>query len=160
MLTGYSDQRHYRKLLVAPNELYAALLRTSSARWRATVRHGDGHLILKCNGLDDEEPMVMALYRAAQAGVSIDLMVRGICSLRPGIPGLSETVHVRSIVGRFLEHDRIYYFRNGGEEELYIGSADLMSRQSSQAHRNGDADRECGAAALPARCRAGGISAG
>ncbi len=90
------------------------------------MRTATGTLILKCNGLDDE-PMVMALYRAAQSGVSIDLIVRGICSLRPGLAGLSETVHVRSIVGRFLEHDRIYYFRNGGKEEVMISSGDLMS---------------------------------
>ena len=126
VLTGYSDQRHYRKLLVAPNELYPALLAKIEREIARQRAHGDGHLILKCNGLDDEA-LVMALYRAAQAGVSIDLMVRGICSLRPGIPGLSETVRVRSIVGRFLEHNRIYYFRNGGKEEVMISSGDLMS---------------------------------
>jgi polyphosphate kinase len=69
-----------------------------------------------------------ALYRASQAGVKIDLIVRGACMLRPGVPGLSQTVHVRSIVGRFLEHSRIYYFRNGGDDEVYIGSADWMAR--------------------------------
>jgi len=90
-------------------------------------QHGNGRLIFKCNALIDER-MTMALYRAAQAGVQIELIIRGICSLRPGIAGLSETVRVRSIVGRFLEHSRIYYFHNGGEEEIYIGSADLMER--------------------------------
>jgi polyphosphate kinase len=68
------------------------------------------------------------LYRASQAGLEIDLLVRGVCSLRPGIPGISDHIHVRSIVGRFLEHSRIYWFQNGGEQEMYIGSADLMER--------------------------------
>ena len=72
--------------------------------------------------------MIRVLYRASQAGVSIDLIARGICSLRPGIPGISETIRVRSIVGRFLEHSRIYWFENGGQQEMYVGSADLMER--------------------------------
>jgi len=127
VLTGYSDQRSYRKLLVAPHELYGALLAKIERETARQREWGDGHMILKCNGLDDEG-IILALYRAAQAGVKIDLLVRGICSLSPGIPGLSETVRVRSIVGRFLEHNRIYWFRNGGDEELYIGSADLMAR--------------------------------
>jgi polyphosphate kinase len=72
--------------------------------------------------------MIRILYEASQAGVKIDLIIRGVCSLRPGVPGVSDTVHVRSIIGRFLEHSRIYYFRNGGEELVYVGSADLMPR--------------------------------
>jgi polyphosphate kinase len=86
-----------------------------------------GRIIAKMNALLDKN-MVQALYRASQAGVEIDLIVRGICSLRPGVRGLSDRIQVRSIVGRFLEHSRIYYFGNGGEEEIYIGSADWMPR--------------------------------
>jgi polyphosphate kinase len=127
VLTGYSDQTQYRKLLVAPHTMHQAL-RTKIEREAARhAAHGDGHLIFKCNGLTDEA-LTMALYRAAQAGVRVDLLVRGVCSVRPGLPGLSETMQVRSIVGRFLEHHRLYWFRNGGQEELYIGSADLMER--------------------------------
>ena len=84
-------------------------------------------IIIKVNSVTDDQ-MIRVLYRASQAGVAIDLIARGICSLRPGVPGVSDNIHVRSIVGRFLEHSRIYWFRNGGEDELYIGSADLMER--------------------------------
>ena len=85
------------------------------------------HMILKMNALADQQ-MIGSLYRASQAGVRIDLIVRGICCLRPAVPGVSDNIRVRSIVGRFLEHSRTWYFRNGGDEEIYLGSADLMAR--------------------------------
>jgi polyphosphate kinase len=126
-LTGYSAQRTYRKFFVAPVNMRAAisgLIEREVHRQRET---GNGCLIFKMNTLTDPQ-MIAALYAASAAGVKIDLIVRGVCCLRPGVPGLSETIRVRSIVGRFLEHSRIYYFRNGGQEEVYLGSADLMSR--------------------------------
>jgi polyphosphate kinase len=131
VLTGYSEQTRYRKLLVAPHGLRAALLEKIEREIARQRETGDGRLVFKFNALTDE-PMILALYRASQAGVQIDLIVRGICSLRPGIPGVSETIRVRSIVGRFLEHSRIYYFFNGGAEEIYLGSADLMDRNLSR----------------------------
>ena len=127
VLTGYSDQTDYRRLLVAPSGLRKALTEKIEREIAQHQRHGNGRVILKCNALIDER-ITMALYRAAQAGVQIDLIIRGICSLRPGIAGLSETARVRSVVGRFLEHSRIYYFHNNGTEEIYVGSADLMER--------------------------------
>ncbi|HEU4328557.1 MAG TPA: polyphosphate kinase 1 [Roseiflexaceae bacterium] len=127
VLTGYSDQTDYRRLLVAPNGLRRALLEKIEREVALHQRHGNGRVIVKCNALTDEG-ITLALYRAAEAGVRIDLIIRGICSLRPGIVGLSETARVRSVVGRFLEHSRIYYFHNNGDEEIYVGSADLMER--------------------------------
>ena len=91
------------------------------------LRGEPGHLIFKVNSLVDK-PMIQMLYRASQAGVKVDLWVRGICCLRPGMPGISDNIHVTSILGRFLEHSRIYYFRNGGDAQIYLGSADLMPR--------------------------------
>lgn len=123
-LTGYSKQNSYRKFLVAPVNLRENLLQFLERE----IAHGkDGHLIFKMNSLVDPE-VISTLYRASQAGVKIDLIVRGICCLRPGIKKVSENIRVLSIVGRFLEHSRIYYFHNKGEGDLYVGSADLMPR--------------------------------
>jgi polyphosphate kinase len=126
-LTGYSDKRTYRRFLVAPISLRSgleALIRREMERQRAA---GDGALIIKINALVDKA-MIQLLYEASQAGVQIDLIVRGMCCLRPGVPGVSENIRVRSIVGRFLEHSRVFWFGNGGREEIYLGSADLMGR--------------------------------
>jgi polyphosphate kinase len=126
-LTGYSNQKEYRSLLVAPVQLRSRLTELIT-REAAHARAGrPARLIFKVNAITDDQ-MIRVLYRASQAGVSMDLLVRGICSLRPGIPGISEHIRVRSIVGRFLEHSRLYWFQNAGEEEMYIGSADLMER--------------------------------
>jgi|HigsolmetaAR202D_1030399.scaffolds.fasta_scaffold00562_5 polyphosphate kinase len=126
-LTGYSRQNSYRKLLVAPITLRSGLIKLIQNEIDIQNNGGTGRIIFKMNSLTDPE-MINALYAAAQAGVEIDLIVRGVCCLRPNIPGLSERIRVRSIVGRFLEHSRIFYFRNNGDETLYLGSADLMER--------------------------------
>ena len=126
-LTGYSAKKSYRKLLVAPHSIRTGLEKLVRAEIERHAEHGDGHIIFKMNALEDAG-MIRLLYEASRAGVSIDLIVRGVCSLRPGVPGVSETIRVRSIIGRFLEHSRIFYFHNGGEEKIYVGSADLMPR--------------------------------
>ena len=126
-LTGYSAKTDYRKFLVAPinmrNRIESLILRE--------IRHQEhgasSHMIFKVNSLVDKS-IIKLMYRASQAGVQIDLIVRGICCLRPGIAGISDNIRVLSVVGRFLEHSRIYYFQNGGAEEIYLGSADLMTR--------------------------------
>ena len=126
-LTGYSMKTNYRKLLVAPVNLRSRM----TALIRREIEHQQrgvaGHLIFKMNALVDKD-MIQLLYQASQAGVKVDLLVRSICCLRPGVPGISDNIRVLSIVGRFLEHSRVYYFRNGGAEEIYLGSADLMTR--------------------------------
>jgi polyphosphate kinase len=126
-LTGYSRQRRYRKLLVAPVNLRDRLAWLIEREISHASSGRGGQLIFKINALVDPQ-MIDLLYRASRAGVKIELIARGICCLRPGIPGMSEHITVRSIVGRFLEHSRIYYFANGGEDEIYLGSADLMQR--------------------------------
>jgi polyphosphate kinase len=126
-LTGYSRQQDYRQLLVAPvnlREKVTELIERETANARAG---GGGRIIAKLNRLADAT-IIQTLYDASAAGVQIDLIVRGICMLRPGVPGLSENIRVRSLVGRFLEHSRVLYFENNGDEEIYIGSADLMPR--------------------------------
>jgi polyphosphate kinase len=126
-LTGYSAKRDYRKLLVAPinlRERFEALIRREIEQHKKSNK---GHLIFKFNALVDEH-LIRLLYEASQAGLKVDLIVRGVCCLRPGVPGVSENITVKSIVGRFLEHSRIFYFHNNGNEEIYLGSADLMPR--------------------------------
>lgn len=126
-LTGFSRQTVYRKLLVAPLNLREGILDCITQEIRAHKKSGKGAIVFKLNALVDPE-IVDALYEASQAGVKIDLVVRGICCLRPGVPGMSENIRVISVVGRFLEHSRVYWFANGGEAVAYIGSADLMRR--------------------------------
>jgi polyphosphate kinase len=126
-LTGYSAKNDFRKLLVAPINLRQRFQELIEREIAHHQRHGGGHIILKMNALVDAE-MIRLLYRASMAGVKIDLLVRGICCLRPGMPGISENIRVISIVGRFLEHSRIYYFHNNGDPQIYAGSADLMPR--------------------------------
>jgi polyphosphate kinase len=126
-LTGYARNGAFRKLVVAPGHLRREILSRIDREIERQRTHGDGYLAFKMNALVDKE-CILALYRASQAGVQIDLQIRGMCSLMPGIAGLSETISVTSIVGRYLEHARIYYFRNGGNDEVLLGSADLMPR--------------------------------
>jgi polyphosphate kinase len=126
-LTGYSAKVQYKKLSVAPIGLREDLEVLIEREIQHQAAGRQGHVILKLNALADRR-MIRLLYRASQAGVTVDLLVRGICCLRPGVPGVSETIRVVSIVGRFLEHSRVGYFRNGGDEEVYLGSADLMPR--------------------------------
>jgi polyphosphate kinase len=126
-LTAYAENPSYDPLLVAPLDLAEKTLQLI-AREAEHARRGDpARIVAKMNALVDKK-IILALYQASQAGVEIDLLVRGICALRPGVRGVSDRIRVRSIVGRFLEHSRIYYFANGGEEEVYIGSADWMPR--------------------------------
>lgn len=126
-LTGYSRLRSYRKLLVAPVSLRSGMIELI----RREIEHGrngsHARIVAKMNSLVDQE-IIATLYEASQAGVQIDLIVRGICCLRPGVEGVSENISVVSIVGRFLEHSRIFYFYNQGQDEVYIGSADWMPR--------------------------------
>ena len=126
-LTGYSRQREYLELFVAPVNLRRQIIERIE---REIVHHrnsSNGRMIFKMNALVDPE-IITLLYKASLAGVQVDLLVRGMCSLRPGVPGMSENIRVRSVVGRFLEHSRIYWFRNDDHPELFLGSADLMER--------------------------------
>src|SRR5437868_4638714 len=126
-LTAYAEHPNYEPLLVSPLDLAEGCLGLI-AREAEHARHGrPARIVAKMNALLDKN-IIMALYRASQAGVEIDLVVRGMCALRPGVRGVSDRIRVRSIVGRFLEHSRIFYFANGGQEEVYLGSADWMPR--------------------------------
>ncbi|MDQ2744687.1 MAG: polyphosphate kinase 1 [Chloroflexota bacterium] len=126
-LTGYSKQATFRRFLLGPLNLRKELIDRIEREVSRHRNHGDGHIIFKINHLADREFM-HALYRASEAGVKIDLIVRTICSLRPGLPRISEKIRVISLVGRFLEHSRIYYFHNGNQPEVLAGSADLLPR--------------------------------
>jgi polyphosphate kinase len=127
LTTGYKPRRKYAKLLVAPKMLKSALLEKIDREIAVQGSGGRGHIQWKLNALEDID-IVRALYRASQRGVTIDLIVRDTCRLRPGLPGVSSTIKVVSVIGRFLEHGRIYYFHNNGRPEYYIGSADAMQR--------------------------------
>lgn len=120
-LTGYSRQETYRKLIIAPLNIRRWILEMIEREIACHKQHGNGHIILKLNALVDPQ-VISALYRASQAGVSIDLIVRGICSLRPMLKGVSENIRVISIIGRFLEHSRVFYFYNNGNEEVYLAA--------------------------------------
>ena len=126
-MTGYSYKENYRKLLVSPNSTRKEILERIARERELHKVQGGGYLAFKMNQLVDMD-CIRALYEASMAGVKIRLQVRGICCLIPGIPGVSDNIEVTSIVGRFLEHSRIFYFRNGGKDEMFIGSADLMPR--------------------------------
>ena len=126
-LTGYATPPSYRKLLAAPNALKKPLLKKIDREIQLHEGGSPGHIQFKTNALEDPD-ITKALYKASRAGVKVDLLVRDSCRFRPGIPGLSESATVISIVGEFLEHSRIYYFHNGGDEEYFLGSADLMRR--------------------------------
>jgi polyphosphate kinase len=127
LTTGYKPRRKYRKILPAPKILKGALLDKINREIKLHAAGAPGLIQMKMNALEDVD-ITRALYQASQAGVTVDLIVRDTCRLRPGIPGLSQTISVISIVGRFLEHARVFYFRNGGDEEYYIGSPDCMQR--------------------------------
>jgi len=126
-LTAYAEHPNYGPLLVAPLDLAEKSMSLIEREAEHARQGRPARMIIKINSLVDKD-IIQSLYRASQEGVDIDLLVRGICSLRPGIRGISDRIRVRSIVGRFLEHSRIFYFENGGEPELYLGSADWMSR--------------------------------
>ncbi len=126
-LTGYSEKEEYKHLLVAPKRLRNEILKRIEREIKKHAEKGNGRIAFKINGLVDKE-IIKALYRASIAGVKVDLNVRGLCCLRPGMKGISDNITVVSIVGRFLEHARVYYFRSGGEEEVLIGSSDMMPR--------------------------------
>jgi polyphosphate kinase len=131
LLTGCSEAVGWTKLAVAPIGLRQRFIDLIEREMQASTPDRPGLIMAKTNSLEDAE-ICRALYRASQAGVKILLNVRGICCLRPGIPGVSDNIEVRSIVDRFLEHARVFYFRNGGHEEVYLSSADWMQRNLSK----------------------------
>jgi polyphosphate kinase len=130
-LTGYCELPPWRKLVVAPSRMQAFMIERIDQEAAMQRAGKGGRVIAKLNGLL-EPAVIQALYRASQAGVQIDIVCRGISALRPGVPGVSENIRVTSIVDRFLEHSRIFYFGNGGDPQVYIGSADWMDRNLSR----------------------------
>ena len=126
-LTGYYGQRKYTHLLVAPATLKSSLIKKIENEIKVHEANGNGHIIMKANGLVDQD-IIASLYKASMAGVKVDLNIRGLCCLRPGNPEVSKNIRVISIVDRFLEHSRIYYFNNNGKPEMYMGSSDMMPR--------------------------------
>ena len=144
-LSGYGVQGNYNRLIVAPKGLRSGLVSRIEREVEHVKNGKEGHIRFKCNSIVDET-VIDALYRASQSGVTVDILVRGICSLRPGVPGYSENIKVRSVLGRFLEHSRVYDFANGGDRETWIGSPDLMHRNLDRRVealvRIGDADGE------------------
>ncbi len=126
-LTGYSQQNKYKRMLVAPLNLRERLIGLIRREKKNMAAGKTALIIIKANSLTDGD-LIEELYAASRVGVKIDLIIRGICSLRPGVKGMSENIKVRSVIGRFLEHSRVFYFANGGDEDVYIGSADLMNR--------------------------------
>jgi polyphosphate kinase len=127
VLTGVARKDRYRKLLVAPSGIRSGITDLIAAETARHREHGDGRIVMKMNSLVDPG-ITAALYAASQAGVTVDLIIRGMCSVLPGKPGWSETIRVRSVIGRYLEHSRIYAFGQGDRERIYIGSADMMER--------------------------------
>jgi polyphosphate kinase len=144
-LSGYGVQGNYNRLIVAPKGLRSGLVSRIEREIEHVNSGKEGHIRFKCNSIVDET-IIDALYRASQSGVTVDILVRGICSLRPGVPGYSDNIKVRSVLGRFLEHSRVYDFANGGDRETWIGSPDLMHRNLDRRVealvRIGDADGE------------------
>jgi polyphosphate kinase len=127
VLTGFAQPANYRQVIVAPRFMRERFVQMIGREIEHQRAGRGGRILAKMNALVDPD-MMAALYEASRAGVQVDLIIRGICCLRPGVPGVSENIRVISIIGRFLEHSRAFYFRNGGQEEVYIGSADWMPR--------------------------------
>lgn len=134
-LTARSEQENYKPLFVAPVDLARNCIELIDRETNHARRNRPARIIAKVNALLDQH-VIEALYRAARAGVEIDLIIRGACALRPNVRGLSHKIRVRSIVGRFLEHSRIFYFENGGETDIYLGSADWMPETYTSGSRS------------------------
>jgi polyphosphate kinase len=131
MLTGYAPDQDYEKVLIAPRNMRRSFYKLIEQEMENQAANGNGRIIAKMNAIDDVG-MIRKLYEASQAGVQIDLIIRGHSRLRPGLPGYSDNIRVVSILGRFLEHDRIFYFHNNGQPLTYIGSADWRNRNLAE----------------------------